>query len=101
VLGNTVRKNPHPDLLKRCLTSCIYDEHELVPVSSPGLTTPDQLRTLAAHGMVNELLCKVLCHNLTCLIQEQETFGITPVSWKDEGEQANETPAILPMLRGG
>ena len=35
-------------------------------------------------GMVNEVLCKVLCHNLACLIQEQETLGITPIFWKDE-----------------
>ena len=44
--------------------------------------------------MVNEVLCKFLCHNLTCLIQEQETLGITPVFWKDEAE-----PAVLPMVR--
>ena len=35
-------------------------------------------------AMVNEVLCKILCHNLTCLIQEQETLGIVPVFWKDE-----------------
>jgi hypothetical protein len=34
--------------------------------------------------MVNEVLCKILCHNLTCLIQEQEALGIVPVFWKDE-----------------
>jgi hypothetical protein len=28
----------------------------------------------------------VLCRNLTGLIQEQETLGITPVFWKDENE---------------
>jgi hypothetical protein len=47
-------------------------------------------------AMINEVLCKILCHNLTCLIQEQETLGISPVFWKDE---ENETqPAILPMV---
>jgi transposase len=35
-------------------------------------------------GMVNEVLCKILCHNLTCLIQEQETLGIAPVFWPKE-----------------
>ena len=35
-------------------------------------------------AMANEVLCKILCHNLTCLIQEQETLGIVPVFWKDE-----------------
>src|SRR5438132_14341063 len=49
-------------------------------------------------GMVNEVLCKVLCHNLTCLSQEQETLGITPIFWKDEQLAALEKPAILPMV---
>jgi hypothetical protein len=47
--------------------------------------------------MVNEVLCKLLCHNLTCLIQEQETLGIVPFFWKDEEE--DEGPAILPKVR--
>jgi hypothetical protein len=34
--------------------------------------------------MKNEVLCKILCHNLTCLIQEQETLGNVPIFWKDE-----------------
>ena len=33
--------------------------------------------------MVNEVLCKLLCHNLCCLIQEQEELGIVPVFWKE------------------
>jgi transposase len=45
-------------------------------------------------AMVNEVLCKLLCQNLTCLIQEQETLGIVPVFWKDEEEDDDE-PAIL------
>jgi hypothetical protein len=48
--------------------------------------------------MVNEVLCKFLCHNLTGLIQEQETLGITPVFWKDEQLADGEKPAILPMV---
>jgi hypothetical protein len=42
-----------------------------------------------------KVLCKILCHNITCLIQEQETLGIVPVFWKDEAERI----AILPMVR--
>jgi transposase len=49
-------------------------------------------------AMVNEVLCKLLCHNLTCLIQEQETLGIVPVFWKDE-EGEEDAPAILPLVR--
>lgn len=37
-------------------------------------------------AMVNEVLCKVIGHNLTCLIQEQEALGVVPVFWKDEEE---------------
>jgi hypothetical protein len=50
--------------------------------------------------MVNEVLRKFLCHNLTCLIQEQETLGIVPVFWQDEPK--DEAGAdLLPMLRPG
>jgi transposase len=62
----------------------------------------DSVASKTDTAMVNEVLCKFLCHNLTCLIQEQETLGIVPVFWTDEeaGEQpmvvqagANPTPA--------
>lgn len=44
-------------------------------------------------AMKNEVLCKILCHNLTCLIQEQETLGIVPVFWKDEDCNVIALPA--------
>ena len=53
----------------------------------------DAVMSRSDAGMVNEVLCKFLCHNLTCLIQEEETLGIAPVFWKDE------TSAILPLAR--
>ena len=37
-------------------------------------------------AMTNEVICKIICHNLTCLIQEQERLGVVPVFWTDEGE---------------
>src|SRR5262245_26511038 len=40
---------------------------------------------------------KILCRDLTCLIREQETLGITPVPWKDE-EEAGPS-AMLPTVR--
>jgi hypothetical protein len=43
--------------------------------------------------MVNEVLCKLLCHNVCCLIQEQCELGIEPVFWPDEEE---EKPAATP-----
>jgi hypothetical protein len=39
-------------------------------------------------AMVNEVLCKLLCHNLTCLIQEQETLGISLIF----GQKSNGLP---------
>ena len=41
-------------------------------------------------------MSQLLCHNLTCLIQEQETLGIAPIFWKDEA-QGEIGAAILPM----
>jgi transposase len=48
----------------------------------------DSVMSKTDAAMTNEVLCKILCHNLTCLIQEQETLGIVPVFWKDEEEMA-------------
>jgi transposase len=45
-------------------------------------------------AMVNEVLCKFLCHNLSCLIMEQETLGIAPIFWKDEQQESRD---ILPI----
>jgi len=61
----------------------------------------DSVASKTDAAMVNEVLCKLLCHNLTCLIQEQETLGIVPVFWKDEDSQPDEAPAILTMKRNG
>ena len=33
--------------------------------------------------MVNETLCKILCHNLAVLINETHELGIDPVFWSD------------------
>jgi transposase len=55
-------------------------------------------------GMVNEVLCKILCHNLTCLIQEQETLGISPVFWHDEPKDvpaSMPTGDVLPLVQRG
>jgi transposase len=41
----------------------------------------DSLRSKADVAMVNEALCKVLCHNLVVLIHEMYELGIDPVFW--------------------
>ncbi|MFO0804665.1 MAG: hypothetical protein U0791_16275 [Gemmataceae bacterium] len=49
-------------------------------------------------AMVAEVLCNIICHNLTCLIQEQESLGIVPLFWKDEEEAGNMVQAVsLPV----
>lgn len=60
----------------------------------------DHVRSRTDAAMVNEVLCKVLCHNICCLIQAQCEWGIEPVFWKDEAE-ADEPPMVLPMVRFG
>jgi hypothetical protein len=31
--------------------------------------------------MVNEVLCKLICHNICCLIQEAQELGIDTEMW--------------------
>jgi transposase len=38
----------------------------------------DSLRTKTDVAMVNEVLCKVLCHNLPVLVHAMYELGITP-----------------------
>ena len=48
----------------------------------------DALRSKTDTAMVNEALCKILCHNLCCLVQSAYELGITATFW------GKETPAI-------
>lgn len=50
----------------------------------------DSVRSRDDVAMVNEVLCKVLCHNFCVLIQEQYELGIAPVFWKDEPKAEGE-----------
>jgi hypothetical protein len=48
-------------------------------------------------AMVNEVLCKVLAHNLCVNIMEQETLGIASDFWPQmKGEQRAD---VLPLVR--
>ena len=42
----------------------------------------DSLRSKTDVAMINETLCKILCHNLVVLIHEMHKLGIDPVFWK-------------------
>ena len=44
----------------------------------------DSLRSKTDVAMVNETLCKVLCHNLVVLIHEMYELGIDPVFWQQD-----------------
>jgi transposase len=48
----------------------------------------DSVRSKTDAAMKNEVLCKILAHNLCCLIHEQEKLGIAPIFWKDETAKA-------------
>lgn len=41
----------------------------------------DSLRSKTDTAMVNETLCKVLCHNIVVLIHEMHELGINPTFW--------------------
>jgi hypothetical protein len=43
----------------------------------------DAVRSKNLVAMTNEVLCKLIAHNLCCLIQEQCELGIEPIFWGD------------------
>jgi transposase/predicted nucleic acid-binding Zn finger protein len=60
----------------------------------------DGVRSKTDVAMRNEVLAKVLCHNLCCLIQSQCELGIEPVFWGKETEvlprqEAASSPVCL------
>jgi len=44
----------------------------------------DGLRSKTDVAMVNETLCKVLCHNLVVLIHEMHELGIETTFWAEK-----------------
>jgi transposase len=48
----------------------------------------DSVKSKTETAMRNEALCKILAHNLCCLIQSQVELGIEPVFWSDEMSKA-------------
>lgn len=41
----------------------------------------DAVRSKTDVAMVNEVLCKIVCHNICCLIREAQELGISSVFW--------------------
>lgn len=58
----------------------------------------DSLRSKTDAAMANEVLCKVLCHNLCVVIHEQEALGIAADFWPTD--DADELPTILTFPAG-
>jgi transposase len=52
----------------------------------------DHVRSRNDVAMKNEVLCKLLCHNLCCLIMSQFELGIDPLFWKQE--EVKEHPVV-------
>ena len=47
----------------------------------------DAVRSKTETAMVNEDLCKFVCHNLCCLIQEECELGIDPIFWPEKAAE--------------
>jgi transposase len=56
----------------------------------------DSLRSKTDTAMINEALCKVLCHNICCLIQSIHELSVTATFWEDEPAEAAPTEADGP-----
>jgi hypothetical protein len=60
----------------------------------------DCVRSKSEVAMKNEALCKILAHNICCLIMSQVELGIEPVFWQDS-EEEKATPIIEPEMTPG
>jgi len=56
------------------------------------------LRSRNDVALVNEALCKFLCHNLCCVILSQIELGVEATFWDDKQEGRRD---VLPMTRHG
>lgn len=58
----------------------------------------DAVRSKTPKAMHNEVLAKLVCHNLCCVILSQGELGIEAEFWHDEPAD-RDGPAILPLTR--
>jgi transposase len=57
----------------------------------------DFIRSRNEVAMTNEVLCKIICHNLCCVILSQIELGIEAAFWGRGEDRAND---VLPLARG-
>jgi len=43
----------------------------------------ERLRSKTETSQINEVLCKILCHNICCLVQSIYELGIEPMFWNE------------------
>jgi hypothetical protein len=46
----------------------------------------DSVRSKGELAMMNEVLAKLVCHNLCCLISAMYEMGVNPVFWVDQAQ---------------
>lgn len=56
------------------------------------------VRSKTPTAQVNEVLCKILCHNICVLIQSIYELGLEPVFWDNEPKQLVMTQALIPTF---
>ncbi len=62
----------------------------------------DAVRSKTPTAMTNEVLAKLVCFNLTCVIHGWYELGIDPQDWGMPKQKTEESdPAILPLVRPG
>jgi transposase len=60
----------------------------------------DSVRSKHETAMKNEVLCKVLAHNICCVIMSQVELGIETNFWNQQIEQSEETPSWIIKFPG-
>ena len=62
----------------------------------------DAVRSKTPAAMVNEVLAKLVCNNLTCVILSQCELGIEAEFWQDDGaDKDGGCPDVLTLVRPG
>lgn len=59
----------------------------------------DSIRSKSDPAMINEALCKILCHNICCLIQSIFELGIEATFWGEPAAEAE--PQGQPAIEAG
>lgn len=58
----------------------------------------DHVRSKSDVAMVNEVLAKIVCHNICVLIQETYELGISATFWQEEVAEPQAEPALVGAL---